>query len=276
MDPQESLKAWTKITMLIENDWGEKGTGFLIKPVIKVNGIQHIKFFLVTCKHVLGKEPEHREQIEELTIYPLIRQVDGSLQRQATTLRLRYEDGSKIWKGHPNPNVDVMVFDVTELILHDTRIEHDAPDQSKFISDEWMRRLRVTTRDEVVAIGFPDIGRPENSEPILRTGTISTPIGKKIEFREGSNVSTLQAFAIDGEAIPGSSGSPVLLRPNIGRVIGERNYLGLPVPPLLLGVLAEATFAKVEYGNFSGWAYSGLGIAFDANTIVDTVGLYVQ
>jgi len=275
MNPQEALEAWARITMLIENDWGEKGTGFLVKPAINVNGSSYIKFFLVSCKHVLNRDAKLREQAEEITIYPLVRQSSGSMQREPISLNLRYEDGSQVWRGHPDPDVDVIVFDVTDLIINDMRTEHGAPGLEVFVSGEWIKRLGITTNDAVTTIGFPDMGRSETSDPVFRSGTISTSLGKRIEFQNEKGGCALRAFVVDGEAIPGSSGSPVLLKPTVGRVISGRNYFGMSVPPVLLGVLAETTYAKVEYESFSGWTYSRMGIAFDADTILDTIKLYV-
>jgi len=274
MDPQASLDHWSRITMLIENDWGERGTGFLIRAAINHGSLSTVKFFLVTCKHVLNKKAELRMQAQEITVYPLVSQVDGSKLRERRTIAL-YKHGSRIWREHPDPKVDVMLFDVTDLICGDTRIEHDAPDTRAFASPQWMRDLAISTNDQVVFIGFPDMERPETSNPVFRSGTISTPLNRNMEFQGETQVYSLRAFAIDGETIPGSSGSPVVLKPTIGRIIGGRNYLNRSVPPLLLGVLAEATYAEVEYGKFKGWTYSGMGIVFHADTIADIIALYV-
>lgn len=276
MDPQKALEAWSTITMLVENDWGEKGTGFLVKLNIVQKGINYVKFFLASCKHVLNKDAQRRNEAEEITLFPLVRQVDHSLQREERTLTLRREHGAKIWGIHPNPEVDVIVFDVSELIFQGMRIEHDAPDAKILVNAEWVKKLGIKPDDEVVIIGFPDIERLKTSRPVYRAGTISTPLGERVQFRREAEIHSLPAFLVDGQTIPGSSGSPVLLRPTIGRIIDGKNYFTMTVPPLLLGILAETTFAEVEYGSFKGWTFSGMGVAFDADSITETILHYMD
>jgi hypothetical protein len=83
----------------------------------------------------------------------------------------------------------------------------------------------------------------------------------------------MAAFLFDGATIPGSSGSPVILKPVIGRLIKRSIYLTV-APPVLLGIVAETYYAPIrqETGIIPGFA--GLGLAFDAQTVKETVELF--
>jgi hypothetical protein len=54
------VDTWLYATMLIENEWGERGTGFLVRRSINITG--NSKIFLVTNKHVLNKNSDYRQR----------------------------------------------------------------------------------------------------------------------------------------------------------------------------------------------------------------------
>jgi len=48
------IDLWVHSTMLIVNQWGEHGTGFLVRRAVTEDGS---RVFLVTNKHVLHSDP---------------------------------------------------------------------------------------------------------------------------------------------------------------------------------------------------------------------------
>jgi hypothetical protein len=61
----------------------------------------------------------------------------------------------------------------------------------------------------------------------------------------------LRGFLIDGAIIPGSSGSPVIIKPSVGRYTrGALSYANFP--PMLLGIVSESRYSYTE--NFQSFA----------------------
>lgn len=83
----------------------------------------------------------------------------------------------------------------------------------------------------------------------------------------GTRARILRGFLYDGASIRGSSGSPVVLKPGMGRLIGNGIHMS-PAPMILLGIVAEIRFV-IGSDNFA-----GLGLAFDAATIKETIELF--
>ena len=86
-------------------------------------------------------------------------------------------------------------------------------------------------------------------------------------------VRTRRAFLMDGATVPGSSGSPVILKPVSGRVQCKSIQIGLP-PPVLLGIVAETMYAPIQVGSPVLPSFAGLGLAFQVETIRETIELF--
>jgi hypothetical protein len=273
-----TINQWKHLTWLIENDWGDFGTGFLIKREINLglgNQAKGIKFFLVTNKHVLNDKKGSREDIQEITVYANLRGGNGEMKRKIFILSLHTEDGSKIWREHPDENVDVLVFDVSTLILNCTQIEHDAPTYEFFINESWLKQLDIKLGDEILVFSYPDLDNHRTIYPVVKTGTIATPLHEDLEEEIDKDYTKMtRGFLINDVTVPGASGSPVVLKPSIGRTIGRKNYLGFETPPLLLGIIAQTRYATVKATVFEGKSFAGMGLAFHSITIKETIELF--
>jgi hypothetical protein len=83
----------------------------------------------------------------------------------------------------------------------------------------------------------------------------------------------LRGFLVDGAIIPGSSGSPVVLPPvSVRNVHGRLQIQTFPL--LLLGIIAESRYAPLITPTTDYLSFSGLGLAFDAQTIMETIELF--
>jgi len=75
--------------------------------------------------------------------------------------------------------------------------------------------------------------------------------------------------------MPGSSGSPVVLSPVIGRAVRNDIALGSP-PALLLGIVAEGRYTDVRTPDREFTTLSDIGLAFDTTTIRETIEQFFE
>jgi len=133
--------------------------------------------------------------------------------------------------------------------------------------------------EDIVTIGYPlGLRQGDSNFSLVRQGVIATKIGAPLkdkvktapgQFRER----TLRAFLIDGATVPGSSGSPVILKPVIGRIQGSSIVMGTALP--VLGIVAETKYAPVQLGASVIPSFAGLGLAFEVETIRETIELFL-
>lgn len=193
---------------------------------------------------------------------------------------LRYADGTANWREHPDADTDVLAIDVTPLIAqyHGT-ISFKHATRALFAFPEVLRDYDITVGDEVVIVGYPlGLRQGDTNYPLIRQGIIATRVGEPLVDEVpapggGTRRRHLRGFLVDGAAIPGSSGSPVVLRPVSGRVVKGNIELGT-APPFLLGILAETRYAPVRTPQGDIPSFAGLGLAFDAETIWETIDLF--
>lgn len=273
-------KHWIYTTILVENEQGEFGTGFV---VLRLTGNNKGKDFLVTNKHVLHKEAKKRQSATRIFLYFTTKDKGGSLSR----LRIEYhlEDAStktKMWREHPDDNVDVLAINVTPLFISYPNIIHKTISYSLFADRSKLEELDITIADEILVIGYPSGPNYVYSNfPLVRQGIIATQIGEELKetYRRKDGTSRnrlLRGFLIDGAVIPGSSGSPVVLKPLAARFSKEGIALANPLKPFLLGIIAETRYAPIKTPKEVIQSFAGLGLAFDAETVKETIELFFQ
>ena len=84
----------------------------------------------------------------------------------------------------------------------------------------------------------------------------------------------IRGFLINGGILPGSSGSPIILKPthyrHLGNQISYDNF-----PPLLLGIASETRFIFTDkFYDIEYYSLANLGIVLDAVTIKETVDMF--
>jgi len=151
-----------------------------------------------------------------------------------------------------------------------------------FIADSnIIEKENISVAEEILILGYPlGFKQGETNLPIVRQGIIATKIGQNyhenyIDNKGKKRTRILRGFLIDGGSIPGSSGSPVVLKPVMGRKVGKEWQMKT-AKPYLLGILSETRFApiKTKVGNLPGFA--GLGFVFDAITIKEVIELFLN
>jgi len=276
-------RSWIYTTVLIENEWHEYGTGFIVSRTEQIlKGARVERIFLVTNKHVLNKDSKKRHEARKIILHMNIKNSNGSILGKSIEVPLVLKDNSKIWREHPDADVDVLAFDITGLyrVFGISQIEKKWIDYSVIADKNKLRKFDITIGEEILVIGYPLGFRQESLDlPIVRQGIIATNIGETFtDYVSESNGSTrkrtVRGFLIDGAVIHGSSGSPVILKPTIGRFVGNAVQMGGKVPMLLLGIVAETKYAPIPVSQGAIPSFAGLGLAFDAETIKETVELF--
>jgi hypothetical protein len=265
---------WIYTTVLIANEWGTKGTGFL------AGNQKNDKTFLVTNKHIISNDESKRETITKLTLW--FNRENEPPVKQELDLLLEEQD-RKLWREHPDKYVDVLAFDLTQILNSKDAplLRARATRHEYFLTPEITERLDVKISDEILVIGYPGMFGLKNqisNLPIVRQGIIASNIGENLEDWGYDNnerdKKVLRAFLIDGVIIP-SSGSPVILKPTLGRYI-KNVYLVQEFQPVLLGILSEMRHAIIPDRISDFKALANLGIVYNADTIKETIELFDQ
>jgi V8-like Glu-specific endopeptidase len=268
---------WVHATVRIENEWGRGGTGFLI--IRKMNDKQG-KVFLITNKHVLHLDPQMRRDASFLKMFVNVREKDGAVHGTVFQFSLS-EEGHRLWREHPTPDVDVLAIDVTALINSHPGLENKGADYSFFALPEVLKREEITEGEEVLVIGYPlGLYHSRTHSPLVRQGIIATKIGERINIRirqpsgESRRVE-IPGFLIDAAIVPGSSGSPVVLKPIVGRKVRDQIAMET-AKPYLLGIVSATETAAIRVESTLFPTLAGLGIVFDVETILQTIELFFK
>lgn len=267
----EIEQTWAMATVQLANEGGKVGTGFFVAR--QVEGGHRV--FLVTNKHVVGKTAADRESAQKVEVGLNIKK-DGRIEGKKVTYPIQDVNGKAIWREHPDPDVDVLALDATSIALQLKDMSSKWVDYSLFIDEKKTLELDISMGDEVVVLGYP-LGLSQSTSflPMLKSGTLSSKLGLRIHevvrAEDGSPRSRqLPAFFVDGAIIPGSSGSPVVLKPVPGRIVKGNVVLGSPAP-FLLGIISATKTFELETPGGPVVSIPGLAIAFDAHTIRDTI-----
>jgi hypothetical protein len=205
------------------------GTGFVYAEQTN-KGPAH---FLVTNKHVL-------RSADEVTVRMIRQSASGGPWLGEATQITVQQFGDAAWTGHPDPDVDIGVMPVAQVLQQMQAA--GAPAFFRSVSAEICltaaREQELDAIEEVTFIGYPSgLYDTKNYLPILRTGTTATPIG--VDY-EGA-----PAFLIDASVFPGSSGSPVFIA-NRGTYLTRQGGVVVGARVMCLGVLAAVHTRQVE------------------------------
>jgi len=244
-------REWIYTTVRVQSSQ-ELGTGFL---VFRHTSQDSGDLFLVTNKHVVAPDTGSLSHARSLLLFINAGGSDNMVTETKYPIPLVDDLGQRLWRGHPDPRVDVLAVDITALIVQHPEIHHRDVPYSFFATHDTLRAQEITQGDEVLIIGYPDGRNPHvrSSFPIVRQGTIASVIGEQIKVPTDSGVVRIPGFEVDSAIIPGSSGSPVVLKPKTETAT-----------PFLLGIISGTLRTQ------------GLGIAYDAETIKETIELFFR
>lgn len=269
------LEKWTQAIVLIDNGWNNSGTGV---AVVRKTGAGVGRMFLATNKHVLWSSKADREIVDTVSLY-VNEEQNGRVSPLIGELELvDKQSGTTFWREHPDPDVDVAAIEISAVLQHPGITLKCIP-YGIFADRTTLDTHHIGMGDEVLTLGFPatGIGHGDFVFPLVRQGIIATRIGAPVhDFIEENGQERrrrLRGFLVDGATVPGSSGSPVILKSPIIRIVDNQLSI-MDMPPLFLGIIAEATLASIANKGFDGYSYAGLGLAFDAETVKETIELF--
>lgn len=163
---------------------------------------------IITCKHVTQiKNLWIRYNAKPRKPFTMVRASVAELEKHGLT-----------WCFHPNPNVDLAA-----MILYVSRDDSDVFGIPISVFGDFDK---TAEGDDIFFLGFPlGITGKLRVTPVVRSGIVALK-------KENST------YLIEANAFPGSSGSPVFLKPSI--IDWEKKTLGKVTPPKLIGVIHSA------------------------------------
>jgi trypsin-like peptidase len=171
---------WIYNTMLIENQGGGKGTGFLVSKPDKP-GTNVGRVFLVTNKHVLNDDPKLRETAKYVTLHLNVKDVNNVISSREAEFPIQ-RGNRKSYREHPTRDVDVIVFDITPLLAEFPSIVYQPVQYDMLATKRLLEERDIKIGDEVLVIGYPTALKHKTTNfPLVRSGMISTRIGEEIE-----------------------------------------------------------------------------------------------
>ncbi len=253
------------------------GTGTLIHKIFGKNR-DSISFFIVTCRHVLPNKSQ-----SDFIYFDIASKLSP---HGFATFKIdiydslgRYLPGVRV---DPDSN-DVAAINISYLInlpqykdLRGTAIPYEmlATQDSIKVND-------IIVGDEIYFIGYPNGWYDKrNISPIVRAGIISTPPQEDFYFNDLVKAynrnrfgevlpDKLHGFIIDANAIGGSSGSLVFLKPQIIRFNkGYLEYSSIGGEPLILGILA---YSYLDSQSIADAIRINLGGVISASSIQKTI-----
>lgn len=254
------------------------GTGTLI---YKKNTDTSLSVYLVTCKHVLP------QKLDADYIYFDI--ANPKSPNKFSTIKISIYDS--IGNYFPQIKIDL---DGNDLAIVDVTGYFDQPNLRDIVNTIIPYEMILTkdsiivnninVGDDVFFIGIPSgMYDNRNISPILRAGVISTPPESDFYFNDMIKAgyfakyreiipTKLNGFLIDGNAIGGSSGSLVFLKPQFVRLNnGQLEYNKEGGEPLILGILA---FSYLDLGQTVDPIKINLGGVISGSSIKKTIDLF--
>lgn len=274
----EVARTWLKATAKITDSKGQSvGSGFFVSRTYG----NETRTFLVTNKHVLAPTPEERKSAAVICITLNSKGKEGQVSAKTVFVTV-CSVLEKMWREHPDPQVDVLAVDVTELMRTNTDIDYmAAAAYGDFVTEADITKYDITPGTDVCIIGYPiGLTAAITAYSFVRQGLLASRIEEPIS---GSAGTTLPAFFIDSQAGPGSSGSPVVLKPAPYFNLNDK-AMHLQSSPVLLGIVSSgpigvapvppALIPTVKSEKFP--FLPGMIIVFRAETIRETIELFFK
>ncbi|WP_047419575.1 serine protease [Cellulophaga sp. Hel_I_12] len=186
------------------------GTGFIYGTFQNVNADDptksDYKIHLVTNKHVLNNQEN------------IILRFNPQNGQAATDfpLALKKADGTYVWTGHQNPQVDVAVIGLNAQMLIDAGMKFSYfKSQSDILTKQNMIDEGVSEGDFIYVLGYPMGMMPSDRQHVIVRGGIIARIRDVFENRNNS-------FTVDSLVFPGNSGGPVIIKPEASFIQGTK------------------------------------------------------
>jgi hypothetical protein len=234
------------------------GTGFVVAPG------EGQETFLVTNRHVL-KGNDH--VFLRFNYFQELKSKDYLVEFSPK--------GQAVWLGHEEEKIDVAAFRIDQKILKDEGIRlffFQLDKNALLVAD--MSRVGLSEGDSVFFLGFPmglvsDVKK--YNHVIARNAVLSRV--KDVFNSERNN------FIIDGNVMPGNSGSPVITRPEIIAIEGTKPFSKACLIGVLKGYIPYADIAVSKQTGRERIRFeenSGLAIVETVDSIKETINLFFK
>lgn len=260
------LDTWMDATVRVNDGRGNNSTGFLVESR-RPDGAREV--FLVINKHLIDQEAAPGEEPARLTLFMNATENGDDPKGRAYNVELFFAE-LPVFRRHPNPSIDILAVDVTTFFQSHPEIT------TRPIPHEWINgngtaeaERQPSIGNDVFIVGYPlDMAQAREHAPIVRRGMIANrpeqrpmidarfPSGRVDQFE-------LRGFLIDAFILPGSSGSPVLLKSGEG--LDDLR---------LIGVVSRTTFTSVRLSIGEMPVLAGIGVVFEAKTVLETLDLF--
>lgn len=240
-------------------------TGFIVARKNENGGYNT---FLVTNKHVF-EDKNGKPKLSDVTIrFNLINKIDA----KDYLIKLIDSHEIKQYSVHPNPSTDVAC-----KLINPTVLEKDLGGLSAFVfensislTQNEMLQNGITEGSIVYMLGFPSGIVGLNSKvPLCRMGCISN-----ISEPNGNN-----SFFVDIQNFPGSSGSPIINRPELVSLKGTNSYERTSLVGIISAYVPyEDSLVSLQTGKVMQKLSenSGIAIAYNVDSIRETVEIEFQ
>lgn len=265
----EGIAPWINASVRVQAENGHVASGFLV-TLPSADPKAPPRTILVTNKHVIDENDEKRREAKFINVFFNSRNAEGKIVPDSFKIPFVYQ-GRKLWVEHPEPLIDVMAFDVSVVFKTHPEITHAPVPVSLIPPKDVMQREKIDAGAETLIIGYPlDFKYTSSNLPLIRQGIIASKTGEDVfihgRFPSGKvDNFSLPGFLLDGIILPGSSGSPVVLKPS---------SLSPRRPPFLLGIVSRTTLSSVTTANGEFPVMAGIGIIFGAASIIETLAQF--
>jgi hypothetical protein len=254
------------------------GTGTLIR---KIHNDSMMSVFLITCKHVLPTFNQSRTVFFDIT--------DKGSSTKFSTFSIELYDSignlNKMIKYDPDGN-DLAVINVTYFFFDNrfTEINRNIMPYELLLPKDSIEANDVKVGDDILFAGYPNGWYDQrNKSPIVRSGIISSPPEEDFYFSDLFRIAyqnkyhtslpqKLNGFLIDANAVGGSSGSLVFLKPVGYRIHnGQLEYSAIGGVPSILGIL---TYSYPDPNAVSEKLRLNIGGVISASSIRKTISSF--
>ncbi len=236
------------------------GTGTLVGRLFQTqaDGQKRYHIYIITNRHVLA------QQVDLVVRF----NPSGGKTSQNYDIPLYRKNGTALWRGHSNPEIDLAAIGLDADFLE----EHVSPydffqSDVHFMPTQEMASAGVSEGDFVYVLGFPmGIASKLRHYVIARSGCIAR-IQPALSQDDND-------FLIDAMIFPGNSGGPVVYKPEIISIEGTQSV----TKPGLIGIVASyLTYSDTAISQQTGQARivfeenSGLAVIHPVDFVLETI-----
>ena len=248
-----------------DGDTRWSATGFLYGHFVSAIDASRnfYRSFLVTNRHVLANEPA------------IVLRFNPEASEPAREYRvdLLQDDGTPVWVGHDDPQIDIAVLPVSDDTLREAGIKLQIfGDRGDALFRDRAVEVGLAEGDGVFVLGFPmGLVGGSRSFVIVRQGILA----RVRDWLAGASKEIL----VDASIFPGNSGGPVVLKPDMASIVGTAPIMRAHLLGVVSGFLPwtdVAVSGQTGRPRVTFEENSGLASVVPVDFVREVVDAYVQ